>query len=429
MKKILLALFAVFFLQQIHAQTEDKKWNIGVFGGATQYNGDLGQGFYNFEQAFYGHGGLSVSRFLSPHFDVSIQGTIGEIGYVEEAGNRFRADLITGALHFRLKLLKEEARIRPYFFAGAGIMVFGDEYTLPKKKTQHALPSAGAGFNIRLSDVVNLTIQETFMYSDDDLAVDGEKGNNNDSYLHHSVGLSFNLGSSKDADNDGVADKKDKCPGTPSGVMVDKEGCPIDRDGDGIADFTDACPDVKGVASAKGCPDRDGDTVADDADACPDDAGLVDLNGCPDRDGDRIIDKDDKCPDVKGIASNKGCPEVKAEVKEVFRKALQGIQFETGKDVIRKNSYSILDQVAKIMVDNPEYKLLVNGHTDNVGKPESNMILSQKRADAVKKYLTAKGVDAGRMTATGYGDTKPVADNKTTAGKKENRRVEFVVEF
>ncbi|HQU99761.1 MAG: OmpA family protein [Bacteroidia bacterium] len=483
MKKILLALFAVFFLQQIHAQTEDKKWNIGVFGGATQYNGDLGQGFYNFEQAFYGHGGLSVSRFLSPHFDVSIQGTMGEIGYVEEAGNRFRADLITGALHFRLKLLKEEARIRPYFFAGAGIMVFGDEYTLPKKKTQHALPSAGAGFNIRLSDVVNLTIQETFMYSDDDLAVDGEKGNNNDSYLHHSVGLSFNLGSSKDADNDGVADKKDKCPGTPSGVMVDKEGCPIDRDGDGIADFTDACPDVKGVASAKGCPDRDGDTVADDADACPDDAGLVDLNGCPDRDGDRIIDKDDKCPDVKGlvefagcpdrdgdgiidsedlcpdvkgpaankgcpdrdgdgvldkddkcpdvkgIASNKGCPEVKAEVKEVFRKALQGIQFETGKDVIRKNSYSILDQVAKIMVDNPEYKLLVNGHTDNVGKPESNMILSQKRADAVKKYLTAKGVDAGRMTATGYGDTKPVADNKTTAGKKENRRVEFVVEF
>lgn len=483
MKKLLLSAFAILILPVLlHAQTEDKKWNIGVIGGATTYNGDLGNGFYNFNQSFYGHGGLTVSYFINSHFDANLQATIGEAGYVEQHINHFRADMMQANANIRFKFCKEEAMVRPYVFAGLGIMTMGDKYTLVKKQTNLALPTAGIGFNFRVTDVVSIMLQETFMYSNAD-NVDAEIHDNNDSYLMHTIGLTFNLGKMKDADMDGVSDKKDKCPGTPKGVAVDVNGCPLDKDGDGIPDYLDACPDVKGVASAKGCPDRDGDGVVDDKDQCPDVAGLADLNGCPDRDGDRVPDKDDKCPDVKGlvqlagcpdrdgdgiidsedlcpdvkgtaamkgcpdrdgdgipdkddkcpdvagVAANKGCPEVKEEVKEVFRKALQGIQFETGKDVIRKASFPILDQVAKIMTDNPEYKLDINGHTDNVGKPDANMTLSQKRADAVQKYIAAKGVDNSRMIAKGFGDTKPVADNKTAEGRTTNRRVEFVVEF
>jgi len=129
------------------------------------------------------------------------------------------------------------------------------------------------------------------------------------------------------------------------------------------------------------------------------------------------------------LAVNLGCPAVKKEVLKVFEKALTGIQFETGKDVIKKTSNSILDEVVKAMIDNPSYNIEINGHTDNVGDAQKNLLLSQKRADAVKKYLSNKGVAAERMKSTGFGSTVPVAENTTPAGKAKNRRVEFKVVF
>ena len=121
--------------------------------------------------------------------------------------------------------------------------------------------------------------------------------------------------------------------------------------------------------------------------------------------------------------------EVPVAVKQIFEKALTGIEFETGKDVIKTSSNSILNEIANVMVENPDYILLINGHTDNVGVPESNLILSEKRANAVKYYLLNKGIPSGRMIAQGFGDSKPIADNATEAGRQANRRVEFVVKF
>jgi len=156
---------------------------------------------------------------------------------------------------------------------------------------------------------------------------------------------------------------------------------------------------------------------------------LIYLKGCPDRDNDSIADIDDKCPDVFGSKANKGCPEVKAFVKTLFRKALQGIKFATNKDIILKPSFPLLDQIASVMRENPSYKLIINGHTDNVGDEYKNKDLSERRSYAVKSYLAKRGVEESRMKAKGFGDTMPVADNKTAKGKKENRRVEFIVEF
>ena len=138
-----------------------------------------------------------------------------------------------------------------------------------------------------------------------------------------------------------------------------------------------------------------------------------------------------RCPDTpKGVEVDEhGCPKVKETVKKIFEKALQGIQFESGKDVIKTTSYPVLNEIVQAMEENPYYMLEINGHTDNVGKPESNQLLSEKRANAVKKYLENKGISENRITARGFGDTKPVVPNTTAANKAQNRRVEFIVKF
>ncbi|MBL7923139.1 MAG: OmpA family protein [Bacteroidia bacterium] len=466
------------------SQTAQKPFALGLWGGLTQYNGDLGQGFYNSQgQDAHMHVGLTTAWYVASHFDFAMNATVGSFGYREDQLNNFEADQLQWNGHMRVSLFKEERfKINPYGFAGIGISYLNK---LKRPGTDLYFPF-GAGLKISLSDRFSLNLQETFAYTDHDNR-DKEAKDNNDAFLMHSIGLSWNMACSKDADQDGVSDKKDKCPDTPAGVKVDNKGCPLDRDGDGIADFSDACPDLAGKSSAKGCPDKDGDSVTDSIDRCvevaglvtsdpatngcpdrdgdgitdaddrcpdlkgsaalkgcpdsdedglidpddrcPQEKGLAALRGCPDRDADNIADLDDKCPDVAGIEANKGCPEVKEEVKQLFTQALQGIQFETGKAVIRKVSHTILDNVVKVMTENPAWLLEINGHTDSTGDKASNIDLSQRRADAVKAYLQGKGIAAERLTAKGYGDTVPVADNKSSAGRAKNRRVEFKINF
>ncbi len=244
-----------------------------------------------------------------------------------------------------------------------------------------------------------------------------------------------------DTDGDGIPDYLDRCPDTPMEAFgkIDTVGCPLDTDGDGVPDYLDKCPNTPkeafGKIDAAGCPlDTDGDGVSDYLDKCPNTPkeafGKVDAAGCPlDTDGDGIFDYQDKCPNIAGVASNNGCPEVKKEVRTLFKKAMQGIQFENGKYVIRPTSFKILNDIATALLENPSYLIEVQGHTDNVGSDESNLILSEKRAEAVKIYLIAKGVDSNRLISHGYGEVVPIADNNTTAGRTLNRRVEFIVSF
>ncbi len=202
-----------------------------------------------------------------------------------------------------------------------------------------------------------------------------------------------------------------------------------DKDKDGIADDEDACPDLFGKKTAKGCPDKDGDGIMDSKDACPEIAGLTQFDGCVDTDGDEIADNLDRCPTIKGVTSNKGCPEVKIDdkTKEIFKQALTGIQFETGKSTIKQTSNAILNGIVKALNDNPKWDLEIQVHSDNVGKADVNKTLSQKRAEAVKKYFVSKGIADSRLTPIGFGQDKPIADNKTPAGKAKNRRVAFEV--
>ena len=234
-----------------------------------------------------------------------------------------------------------------------------------------------------------------------------------------------------DADNDGVADAKDKCPATTAGVTVDDKGCELDSDGDRIVDSKDQCPatDAGVMVDATGCAlDADKDGVADSSDQCPDtQSGVkVDNRGCAinmDSDGDGIANDKDDCPNtVSGTVVNKrGC-----ELKESIQ--LDQVQFKSGTAELSSESKSILNTIAQTLKDNQHLVFEVAGHTDDRGNYSFNVTLSEKRAQAVRQYLLNNGVAANRLTAKGYGPDKPVATNDTAQGRRQNRRVELVLQ-
>ncbi len=276
--------------------------------------------------------------------------------------------------------------------------------------------------------------------------------------------------SQRDSDGDGVKDNADKCPTTPAGERVDANGCSpsqLDADGDGVTDALDKCPttpkgepvdaagcsesqkddDKDGVTNnADKCPntprgeqvdtsgcsasqrDSDGDGVNDALDKCPDTPkGFpVDARGCPrDSDGDGVPDGADKCPNTPNgqAVDGSGCPVLfKGGEKRVV---LQGVNFETGKSDLTEESKAVLQDVAKQLAANPEVRVEVQGHTDNVGGRAYNQRLSQARARTVEKFLEANGVSPAQVSSKGYGMSKPIASNKTAEGRAKNRRVEL----
>ena len=255
------------------------------------------------------------------------------------------------------------------------------------------------------------------------------------------IGFVDSVGCELDSDHDGVPDYMDQCPNTPAAAIghVDSVGCPLDTDGDGVPDYMDRCPNTPaeayGMVDENGCPlDSDFDGVPDYLDACPNTTPaaltFVDEHGCElDSDNDGVPDYMDECPMVPGVSANRGCPELKREVRQLLQKAMQGIEFESGKATIKRKSYPLLNQIAQIFIDNSDYVIEVQGHTDNTGNAEANQRISEQRANAVMQYLIGKGVPAERMTAVGYGQNVPLADNSTAAGRQKNRRVEFKITF
>ncbi len=232
-----------------------------------------------------------------------------------------------------------------------------------------------------------------------------------------------------DRDGDGIRDGDDRCP--EQAGPAELQGCP-DRDKDGVADLDDKCPDLPGPKDHFGCPDTDGDGVYDNTDQCPTQAGPPENGGCPwpDADGDTVPDKDDECPQTPGTVENRGCPVLEKAQQKVLNTAFANLEFEFRKAIIRKKSYPGLDALAKLLVENPAFRLRLAGHTDQVGTPAFNLKLSQQRADAVKTYLLKRGVlPADRILVEGYGATVPLDTNITAAGRARNRRVEMTVLF
>ncbi len=235
-----------------------------------------------------------------------------------------------------------------------------------------------------------------------------------------------------DSDGDGVPDSKDDCPDTPAGAQVDKNGCAIDSDGDGIVDGRDHCPgtDIKarGKVDIYGCPvDSDFDGIPDYLDSCPNNpvGAVVDATGCPlDGDKDGVPDGLDDCPNTLiGVTVDRyGCMDLAMFAKPM----VLNIDYPPGSFEIDPNTRERLRKLARLLLVVPEINLEINGYTDNIGNSQANEALSEKRANRVRDFLVAQGVDESRIKVFGRGETKFVASNDTAEGRAQNRRIEII---
>jgi outer membrane protein OmpA-like peptidoglycan-associated protein len=242
-------------------------------------------------------------------------------------------------------------------------------------------------------------------------------------HINASIGLKYTFHKrpkkvETDADKDSVVNSLDKCPDTPIGMKVDKQGCPIiqpiivptiklkDSDEDGVMDSLDKCPQTK-----KG--------------------ELVNSTGCSptqlDDDQDGVVNSLDKCPTEKGTLTNYGCPEISKTIEKKVIEIANEINFVTNKADLLPSSLGKLNELILILIENPEFNIVISGHTDDVGSEEFNLALSEKRTQSVIDYLASKGIAKDRMVGLSFGESKLKVNDATEDARSVNRRVEIKV--
>jgi OOP family OmpA-OmpF porin len=391
-----------------------------------------------------------VSRYLSDGFTFTATGSMNRLDKFGtnldpvtgvETETATLADLtywgLDGRVQFSFMNILKSNTFDPYIGVGGG-------YTWVDDIGAGTL-NGSLGINFWVTEKVAINVNSTYKHSFEDYLT---------KHFQHSVGVVFKFGGTDtdgdgiydqddacpeeaglaifngcpDSDNDGIQDSKDDCPNTAG--LAEFNGCP-DGDGDGVMDKDDKCPTVAGLKALMGCPDSDGDGVADGGDNCPNEAGPAANNGCPwpDTDGDTVLDKDDKCPTEFGEVALDGCPRQAptAAVMKTLNDYAKTILFDTGKDSIKAASEAVLVNITAILKEYPNSKFHLDGHTDSTGAAKSNQVLSERRANSVRDFLIANGIEADRLTSAGYGEDKPIDNNKTRTGRKNNRRVEVIL--
>jgi OOP family OmpA-OmpF porin len=415
-----------------NAQTSDSPWavNLGAnLVSITDDSVDSNPGF--------GVPTLSLSRYIAGGFSIGAQYSLNALE-VDNSNRDYSS--VEGIIKFNLS----EGDFFPYLLTSYGLSNFQTDGS-----SDGMFPSSGAGRTMSFGAGLNYSISNNwYLNISTSYRTSNEKGSYN--HLQHVVGFSYVFGA-QDTDNDGVSDKKDVCPEIPGlkefdgcpdtdgdGIPDNKDACPEeagslemngcpDTDGDGIADKDDACPEAAGSAEMNGCPDSDGDGVADNLDKCPNEAGDPANNGCPwaDRDGDGVADKDDNCPDEAGTAANNGCPEIPERLISFLEGEKSTLLFVVNSSDITEDSSAKLQELKDILSAYPNVEVIIEGHASSDGSIAYNQKLSERRANSVKEALIGMGIDASRLETVAYGETKPLSDNKTLQGRKQNRRVKF----
>lgn len=438
------------------AQERYKGFEISpFFGDFVQFSGDRLP-----DANLYG---LRLSYMLMDK--LSFEGAFTKLSNAGEEGDIYE---INALYHFW-----PERKLVPYVTAGLGqVSLF--------EKEDFAF-NFGAGLKYSLNDLIGLRLDVRDVISGSDYYKYS---------LAYTLGVSFQFGGEKrppveiplapDNDNDGIRDSLDYCLNTPGStevfvMEVDSRGCPKDSDGDGTPDYlededgdgvinyNDYCAHtLKGYpVNEKGCPkDSDGDGILDGKEmeigtdpykADTDGDGLTDLEEIEkyktdplkaDTDGDGLTDYQeiftyktdplkmdtdgDGYNDGEEILVYKSDPTIYGDVfKQFFGEKMINFDFNSFK--IRKDAKPVLDEIADFMLKYGEAKLTIEGHTCSIGPENYNMKLSLKRADSAKKYLVNKGVSQERISTQGYGESKPIDNNKTEKGRAKNRRAEFKV--
>jgi outer membrane protein OmpA-like peptidoglycan-associated protein len=301
--------------------------------------------------------------------------------------------------------------------------------------------------------------------------------NSKDLMFKNNIGITYYIERKKvkDSDQDGVKDEMDKCPDTPKGETVNQEGCSesqLDDDKDGIANKLDKCPatPIGEKVNANGCSesqlDDDADGVSNQKDKCSNTpkGEKVNADGCSesqlddDKDGinnlidickntqagqkvnafgcalnqldtdlDGVFDDVDKCPEEKGDKLTNGCPIVNKKIEKQIDDIANEVNFVTGKADLLVSSMTKLNELLIILFENPDLKIIISGHTDDVGNQESNFVLSERRAFSVLNYLAEKGIVKSRMTTLAFGEQQLKENQISDDARAKNRRVEIKI--
>jgi outer membrane protein OmpA-like peptidoglycan-associated protein len=447
MYKILVAVVVFMSATVTNAQNDENRWSFAVGINAIDLYpvGEEDQGLGGYFDEFFNVDNYNIltapTRFELGYYvgDGIVATGAASINSIDRAGDTRIATLtyysLDGGLRYNLNELWNGSNVfNPYLGVGGSYQWLEED--------GFGTFNGTLGFDLAITENVLFNVQTTYKHAFEDAFP---------KHFQHMVGVKFIWGA-VDTDGDGISDSKDSCPDVAG--LEEFMGCP-DSDGDGIEDAKDDCPNNAGPAETNGCPDTDGDSVLDKDDKCPDVAGLVALMGCPDADGDGVADGDDKCPTVAGLAKFMGCPDTDGdgiqdskddcpkvagiaelngcpkpalptqEVQKQLNEYAKTILFDTGKASIQKQSAQTLSDIIEILKEYPDAKFSIDGHTDSVGSAKSNERLSDARALSVKDYLVENGIGEFRLSSKGYGESNPVADNKTRDGRAQNRRVEI----
>lgn len=421
MKKLylLLILCAITFSTMAQTKYDPLRFEIGVTNNRIELR-DLERTFNLSDMNSFGVR-LAAELYVSPSFNTALSFSRGKLRF-EDVFRGTVTDL-DARLTYKFNngyILKEDSRVAPFISSGFGVTNLDDqEYFFGEFQTNHPMIPFAAGINWRLNTKTDLVTQATFKKAIDDTY----------NYMQYSIGVKFTFKRDLDSDQDGTLDRDDACP-EEAGPSTNN-GCPLpDNDEDGIANMYDACPDVAGTMN--GCPDTDGDKVPNIYDACPNTAGDPALGGCPDSDNDGVTDAQDPCPNTYGTVN--GCtqeaidamsPESEEQIKVRLIEAAENVLFELDKATLTQASYEPLNDILKVLQENPEIKLDINGHADSTGSEEYNYQLSKERAETVRKFFIDKGIAANRLMAEGFGERAPRTDNTSSGERALNRRVDI----
>ncbi|MFO7982374.1 MAG: OmpA family protein [Desulfuromonadales bacterium] len=426
-------LFCLLSAGSSFAQIREGAWTLSPMVGSLNFDSDenldnsalynVGIG-YNFTDHWAG-------EFMAGFSETSPENGSGNINVYSG-----RADIL---YHFT-----PENAATFYAALGAGMFQYDPRGALSSAgEDEDLLFNYGLGLKAMISDTAGFRFDARHALTAEKHNFEGRTHNQ----FRYTAGMYFQFGGDdgaievSDRDGDGVLDHLDQCPDTPRGVEVNELGCEIetkarlDSDGDGVTDNMDRCPDTtEGTeVDLHGCPviaDADGDGVADDLDKCPGTPADVPVNdkGCPrDSDGDMVFDFEDECPDTPegALVGADGCT-VELEAPETVS---LNIRFERGSAVLEPNQTKELEKVRDLRAKYPNATILVEGHTDSTGPEDFNRNLSQERAKSVRAYLVRNlDIEADRLEAEGFGESRPIAPNSTAEGRMKNRRVQVTVE-
>jgi OOP family OmpA-OmpF porin len=400
-----------------------RTWSIGINGGLLTNYTPFRSTVRDYRDAIdeIGYGGFVKNQIL-PSLGLQLNFLKGKV-----SGRTSPVSTFTGfktnldyafdlSLNFTLANISwktNKSAIQPYITAGGGYSAYtpttmlSDGTQATTKDIRSAYIPVGLGLKFNLSKGVNLDMGYQVNFVDADNFDGYNVGFSNDKYSYAHIGLEFALGSKSKpqlATHNPVSSMRQEY------LMEEQKLQMAINEQKAANDQLRTDLNATRADLAKFSADSDGDGVPDFFDKCPGTpAGTkVDGSGCP-------------------LPVNK---EVKVyiteEDKKIVKDAIANLEFDFGKTTLRAKSFPSLDRVAALLTEK-NFSLKLAGHTDDVGSNDANLKLSKARAESIKTYLVDKGANASRVEATGYGETQPIATNKTAEGRQQNRRVEFTL--